>query len=318
VKIYRSLDEFKTLPFAVVTTGTFDGVHVGHQIIIKDVVSYAKQLGGESVLVTFFPHPRVVLQPESDLQLLTSIDERIELLKHTGLDHLLIIPFNKEFSRTSSLSFVRDILVNKIGTKKLIIGYDHHFGRNREGSFEHLLEFGPVYGFEVKEIAAQDVDNMKVSSTQIRKALLEGNTQKASTLLGYPYFFNGTVVEGKQIGRQLGYPTANIFWDEKRKLIPKHGVYLGRLFFKDNPAQFKYGMLNIGMKPTVGGTNLSIEIHLFDFEKDIYNKEVKLELLDKIRDEYSFEGLEALKNQIDKDKETCLKLISQYYSSAGV
>lgn len=299
----------------MVTTGTFDGVHVGHQTIIKDVVDYANEVGGESVLVTFFPHPRVVLQPESDLQLLTSIDERIQLLKTTGLDHLIIIPFDKEFSRTSSLSFVRDILVNCIGTKKLIIGYDHHFGRNREGSFEHLKEFGPVYGFDVKEIPAQDVDNMKVSSTQIRKALLTGDPKRAKILLGYPYFFTGEVVQGKQLGRLLGYPTANIKWEEERKLIPRHGVYLGKLYFTDNDISPKFGMLNIGLKPTVGGKTISIEVHLFDFEEDIYNKNVRLELLDKIRNEESFEGLEALKKQIDKDKVVCQKLISQYYSS---
>lgn len=312
MEVYRDLSEFITLKNAVVTTGTFDGVHLGHRAIIDNVVDIAKETGGESVLVTFHPHPRIVLQPNCNLQLLTSIEERIELLAKTGLDHLIVIPFDKEFSRLSSLEFVRDLLVNKVGTKKLVIGYDHHFGRNREGSFAHLKEFGPVYGFEVKEIPAQDVDSLKVSSTKVRYALEEGDAQLAEKLLGHPYSLTGEVVEGKKLGREIGFPTANIKVNETRKLIPKYGVYAVKVkYVVDHEAKYFYGMLNIGVKPTFDLKELSIEVHLFDFEGDLYGIMLEVFLLDRIREEVKFDNVIQLKEQLIIDKKQCLKLIQQ-------
>lgn len=312
MEVYRDISDFKTLKNAVVTTGTFDGVHLGHRAIIDNVVDIAKETGGESVLVTFHPHPRIVLQPNCNLQLLTSIEERIELLAKTGLDHLIVIPFDKEFSRLSSLEFVRDLLVNKVGTKKLVIGYDHHFGRNREGSFAHLKEFGPVYGFEVKEIPAQDVDSLKVSSTKVRYALEEGDAQLAEKLLGHPYSLTGEVVEGKKLGREIGFPTANIKVNETRKLIPKYGVYGVKVkYVVDHEAKYFYGMLNIGVKPTFDLKELSIEVHLFDFEGDLYGIMLEVFLLDRIREEVKFDNVIQLKEQLIIDKKQCLKLIQQ-------
>ena len=220
MKVYRGLEEFEKLDNAVVTTGTFDGVHQGHRKILDRLMEVAKKSNGESVLLTFFPHPRMVLQPESDLKLINTIDEKIKLLRKEGIDHLIIQPFTKEFSRTTSLEFVRDLLVNQIGTKKLVIGYDHHFGRNREGSFDHLKEFGPIYGFEVEEISVQDVDNVNVSSTKVRKALEEGEVDVAANYLGHSFFIEGEVVHGKKMGRELGYPTANLKIENPYKLIP--------------------------------------------------------------------------------------------------
>jgi len=316
VEVYRDLSEFKTLKNAVVTAGTFDGVHLGHQAIIKHVVDYASDSGGESVLVTFHPHPRIVLQPNCDLQLLTSIEERIALLSKTGLDHLIIIPFDKEFSRLSSLEFVRDLLVNKIGTKKLIIGYDHHFGRNREGSFAHLKEFGPVYGFEVREIPAQDVDSLKISSTQIRYALEEGDVKLAQKLLGHPYSLSGTVVEGKQLGRTIGFPTANLKVLENRKLIPKYGVYLAEVLFEiDGGVKSFFGMLNIGVKPTFGFEELTIEVNVFDFDGDLYGKQLDVVFIDRIRSEVKFNNIQELQAQLLIDKKQCLNIIHTNTSS---
>jgi riboflavin kinase/FMN adenylyltransferase len=313
VEVYRDISDFKTLKNAVVTTGTFDGVHLGHRAIIDNVIKIAKETGGESVLVTFHPHPRIVLQPNCNLQLLTSIEERIELLAETGLDHLIVIPFDKEFSRLSSLEFVRDLLVNKVGTKKLIIGYDHHFGRNREGSFAHLKEFGPVYGFEVKEIPAQDVDSLKVSSTKVRYALEEGDAQLAAKLLGHPYSLSGEVVEGKKLGREIGFPTANIKVNESRKLIPKYGVYAVKIkYVVDHETKYFYGMLNIGVKPTFDLKEFSIEVHIFDFDEDLYGMVLEIFLLDRIREEVKFDDVIQLKKQLIIDKEQCLKLIQQH------
>ncbi|NDH78594.1 MAG: riboflavin biosynthesis protein RibF, partial [Flavobacteriia bacterium] len=210
MKVYQSLAEFNPLDCAVATTGTFDGVHLGHKKILGQLVQMAHKVGGESVLLTFSPHPRLVLQPDTELKLLTSLEEKIGLLEQTGLDHVIIHPFTKEFSRTPSLEFVREILVNQIGVKQLVIGYDHHFGRNREGSFDHLKEFGPIYGFEVEEIPALDIDAVNISSTKIRSALTEGDVELAATYLGHPYIIGGEVIKGDQIGRTIGFPTANL------------------------------------------------------------------------------------------------------------
>jgi riboflavin kinase/FMN adenylyltransferase len=301
LKVYFSLDDFNKLDTAVVTTGTFDGVHIGHRKILEQLNHVARKNKGESVLLTFNPHPRIVLQPGIDLKLINSQTEKIELLKSCGIDHLIIHPFTKEFSRTTSLSFVRNILVNTIGAKKLVIGYDHHFGRNREGSFEHLKEFGPVYGFDVEEISAEDVKNITVSSTKIRKALLEGDLKTANDFLGYNFPLGGQVVEGEKIGNTLGFPTANIVADESYKILPADGVYAVEVHFPAAPEKRYFGMCNIGMRPTFSGKFKTIEAHIFNFNRNIYGEQIKLIFIDRLRGEHKFESMEKLKNQLQKD-----------------
>lgn len=296
----------------MVTTGTFDGVHLGHRKILKQLNQVAEKIGGESVLLTFFPHPRMVLQPDLELKLLNSQEEKIERLKSTGLDHLIIHPFSLEFSRTSSLDFVRNILVNQIGAKKLVIGYDHHFGRNREGSFAHLKEYGPVYGFEVEEIAAQDVDEVTVSSTKIREAIQNGEVERANEYLMYAFPLSGTVVKGEQIGRTLGYPTANIRVQDNYKIIPAKGVYAVRVNFPDRDQKAPVdGMCNIGIRPTFGGKFPSIEVHLFDFSEDLYGRQVEILFLKGLRSEMKFDGPEALKKQLAQDEAMARSFLAQ-------
>lgn len=291
----------------MVTTGTFDGVHIGHQHVIESLISSAKKMNGESTLLTFYPHPRIVLQQSSDLKLLNDLEEKIELLAQTGVDNLIIIPFTKAFSRLSSLNFVREVLVNKLGTKKLIIGYDHHFGRNREGSFEHLMEYGPLYGFEVEEIPVKDVEDVNISSTKIRESLVAGKVKEAENLLGYKYFLSGKVVKGKQIGAKMGFPTANIKVENTYKLIPLQGVYAVHVEVGGEQYQ---GMLNIGVRPTFTNENeVSIEVNLFNFSADIYDESLKLIFVDRIRDEKSFESSTDLIAQLEKDKVNCIKVL---------
>lgn len=306
MKVYQGLDEFEKIEKAVVTTGTFDGVHIGHRTILDRLIEVAKNVNGESVLLTFFPHPRMVLQPDSDLKLINTIDEKIRLLESAGIDHLIIHPFTKEFSRTTSMEFVRDILVNKIGTSKLVIGYDHHFGRNREGSFEHLKEFGPLYGFDVEEIPVQDVENVNVSSTKIRRALEQGDVKIAANYLGHPFQLIGKVIHGDKRGRLLGFPTANLELQEAYKLVPANGVYAVKVLRVD---QVMFGMLNIGIKPTVSNANeISIEVNIFDFDQEIYDEELTIHFLERIRDEQKFENKEALIAELQKDREKVLSL----------
>lgn len=308
MKIYYNIDEFNTTKKSVTTTGTFDGVHLGHNVILNKLKQAAQIFGGETVILTFFPHPRMVLQPENtDLRLLNTIEERIELFKKTGIDHLIIHPFSKEFSRLTSIEFVRDILVSKLNTHKLVIGYDHHFGRNREGSFKHLKEYGPLYGFEVEEIPAQDIEHVNISSTKVRNSLNEGNIKVANQFLGYHYFIKGTVIDGDKIGRKIGFPTANIKVNDWYKLIPANGVYAVNIILN----KIKYdGMLNIGNRPTLKGNNTSIEVNIFNFNADIYNNEIKIEFIDRIRDEQRFEKLDDLKQQLEIDKKTSIQLLS--------
>lgn len=308
LKVHYGLHDFSTLECAVATTGTFDGVHLGHQKILRQLVQKAAKVGGESVLFTFDPHPRKVLQPDIELSLLNSIDEKIRLLEKTGLDHLIIQPFTKEFSRTPSLEFVREIMVGQIGVKHLVIGYDHHFGRNREGSFEHLMEFGPIYGFDVEEIKALDIDTVNVSSTKIRKALSTGQVDLALEYLGHPYALNGEVVEGDKIGRTIGFPTANIKLHFADKLIPADGVYAGWAVHRGTryPA-----MANIGRRPTVGSIKRSIEVHLLEQDLALYGEQLTFELHQKIRDIVHFESLEALTEQLHRDKASTQTLLAQ-------
>lgn len=310
MKVYHSIDEFNTCSNAVVTTGTFDGVHVGHRRILQRLVEVAKQVNGESVLLTFHPHPRTVLQPDLELKLLTNLDEKIRLLEATGLDHLIIHPFTLDFSRTSSLEFVRNLIVNKIGAKHLVIGYDHHFGRNREGSFDHLVEFGPVYGFDVEEIPAQDVDDVKVSSTKIRAALSEGDVESAAAYLTYPFLLTGRVVKGDQIGQTIGFPTANLEINDPNKLIPADGVYAVKVNFPQRSDELALGMCNIGHRPTVHGTERRIEVNILDFDGNLYGEKLVIEFVSRIRSEQKFESVDELKNQLKKDEEDARRALA--------
>lgn len=308
MNIYRHINEFCFQKNVVLTAGTFDGVHLGHKKIIDKVVQSAKKIDGESVILTFFPHPRMVLYPEgNDLKLLNTIEEKIELLQQLGVDHLIIHPFSVEFSRITSLDFVREILVNKLNTKKLVIGYDHQFGKNREGSFEHLKEYGPLYGFEVEEIPAQEIQQINISSTKIRNSLLIGEIQAANQFLGYHYFINGTVVEGSQVGRQMGFPTANIEVAEDYKLIPGNGVYAVKIVLENS---IYNGMLNIGTRPTIKGNNVTIEVNIFNFNQEIYNKPIRIEFFEKIRNEVKFNELAELQQQLNHDKQKVLQLFA--------
>ncbi len=308
MKVYQSIEEFKPLAHAVSTIGTFDGVHSGHQKIISRLCEMAGNEKGESVVLTFFPHPRMVLQPDdNNLKMLTTMSERIELLKRSGVDHLIIQPFNKEFSRQSAVEFVRDILVNIIGTKTLVIGYDHHFGRNREGSFKDLEEMAPMYGFRLEEIPKHVINELAVSSTKIRNSLLTGDVKTANRLLGYAFSLTGKVVDGDKIGRTLGFPTANISIAEPYKIIPATGIYA--VLVKVDEELHK-GMLYIGYRPVVQGKRLSVEVNIFDFNENIYNHTISIMLKARVRDDIHLSSLEELKKKMIEDKLVATKLLA--------
>lgn len=308
MKVYSSLDQFSRLEKAVVTIGTFDGVHAGHQHIIRRMRELAARDGGETVVLTFFPHPRTVLQPDDDsLKLITTIEERERLLREAGIDHLIVQPFSKEFSRISATEFVRDVLVNAIGTSTLVIGYDHRFGRNREGSYKDLEVMAPVYGFQLEEIPAALVNEMAVSSTKIRKSLLEGDVAGAAELLGHPFSFSGTVVEGDHIGRSIGFPTANLRIEAPYQLIPAEGIYAVRA---DYAGRRLNGMLYIGNRPVVQGTTRSIEVNLFDFDENIYGKSLRIWFHARIREDRNLPDLDALRRQLEQDRLDATKLLS--------
>lgn len=309
VKVYTNIEDFKSIPNPVVTTGTFDGVHLGHQKIISRLKEIAKTENGETVLLTFYPHPRMVLFPDdNELKMLNTQQEKIALLEQYGIDHLIIYPFTKEFSRLTSVEFVRNILVNTIQTKRLVIGYNHHFGRNREGSFEHLKEYGPLYGFDVEEIPAKDIDSIEISSTKIRNALLSGDVKTANNYLGHNFSITGKVVGGKKLGRTIGYPTANIDINDKYKIIPADGVYAVNVI---HDGKIFEGMLNIGNNPTVEGKGRSIEVNIFNFDKEIYGDDATIIFIERLRDEVKFNGLEQLKEQLSKDKENAIQALSK-------
>ncbi len=308
MKVYTQIEDFKNVKNPVVTTGTFDGVHLGHQKIISRLKDVASEEHGETVLLTFYPHPRMVLFPDdNELKLLNTQLEKIQLLENYGIDHLIIYPFTKEFSRLTSVEFVRNVLVNNIHTKRLVIGYNHHFGRNREGSFDHLKEFGPVYGFDVEEIPAKDIDHIEISSTKIRQALQAGEVKVAATFLGHTYSLSGKVVEGRQLGRTIGYPTANIVIEDNFKLIPADGVYAVNVGIRGEMYQ---GMLNIGNNPTVLGKGRSIEVNIFDFNQNIYGDDATIYFIERLRDEIKFSGLDALKVALAEDKKNALKILN--------
>lgn len=307
MEIIHSIFDFKPTQKSIVTIGTFDGVHIGHQKIIQELIDEAKASNKKSVLLTFFPHPRMVLQKDVSIKLINTIDERGKHLENLGLDYLIIHPFSKEFSRLTALDFVRDILVNQLNTSKLIIGYDHHFGKNREGNIEQLTEYSHLYDFTVQEILAQDIDEVSVSSTKIRKALASGELKTANKYLGYPFSITGVVVNGKQLGGKIGFPTANIDIAETYKLVPKTGVYVVKSTINNNTV---FGMMNIGNRPTVNGEHQTIEVHFFDFNQDLYQKELTIELLYFLRDEHKFNSVDDLIIQLKTDKENSLNYIN--------
>lgn len=299
MKEYTAASAFKSDRRSVVTIGTFDGVHLGHQAILKRLTATAKIHDLDSVLLTFFPHPRMVLQKDAEIKLINTLSEKKELLKKTGLDHLVIHPFTKQFSRLTALEYVRDILVHQLKAKKIIIGYDHRFGRNRNADINDLREYGKTYGFEVEEISAQELDDVAVSSTKIRKALGAGDITTANSFLGYHFMVSGTVVKGKGLGRTWQYPTANIAVDESYKFIPQNGVYVTQAKID---GQVYFGMTSIGTNPTVGGKHTSIETYFLDMEKDLYDRDLTIEFLTHIRDEENFESVDLLREAIQKDE----------------
>ena len=307
MKVIQSIAAFNSSEKTIVTIGTFDGIHIGHQKILKNLIRTANNEGKKSVLLTFFPHPRMVLQKENKILLLNTIKEKSSLLEKMGLDYLIIHPFSREFSRLTALEFVRDILVNKLNTSRLIIGYDHHFGKNREGNIHQLKEYSLLYDFKVEEIPAQDIDDVSVSSTRIRTALKDGNLKTANNYLGYHYMLNGTVVSGKKLGGAIGFPTANLEIKEPYKLVPKTGVYIIKTHI--NTVLYT-GIMNIGFNPTVLGKHQTIEAHLFDFNEDLYGKEITIEFIYFLREEHKFESVEELVVQLNIDKENAISYLS--------
>jgi riboflavin kinase/FMN adenylyltransferase len=300
MKIYHNIDEFVPLENAVVTIGTFDGVHVGHRKIISGIKELAENTGGETVLLTFFPHPRMILYPEDEnIKLINTINEKAELLEQHGIDHLIITPFSRDFSNQTAEEYIRDVLVNKIGTKKIVIGYDHRFGKDRQGGLNDLLRLGPVYGFDVVEIPEQDINEVAISSTRVREALLKSDIELANAFLGYPFFINGTVIRGDQLGRQIGYPTANIIIEERYKLIPSDGIFAVKVRIA---GEVYKGMAYIGTRPTINGLTHNIEVNIFDFDHDIYNQQISMEFHNFVREDIKFASLDELKMQLAKDK----------------
>ena len=308
MKIYHHVDVFEKVKKPVLTTGTFDGVHVGHQAIIQRINQIAKAINGESVMMTFHPHPRMVLHPhDHDLKLLNTQQEKTEQLERAGLEHLVIQPFTKDFSRKSALEYVRELLVDGIRPAVVVVGYDHRFGRNREGDFHQLQEFGEMFDFKVEEISAQTVEDIRVSSTKIRKALIKGDVKSANHFLGYNYPLSGIVIEGDGIGEKIGFPTANLQMEGMHKLLPANGVYAIQAIIDG----FTYGgMLNIGVRPTVNRSGkLRAEANVFDFHGDLYQKEIRLRLIARIRDEMKFNSIDALKVQISNDQASIRNLL---------
>lgn len=286
------------------TIGTFDGVHVGHQKIIKQLVSIAKKEQLQALVMTFFPHPRMVVQEDTSIKLINTIDEKADLMQNLGVDHLVVKAFTKDFSRLTALEYVRDVLVNKLHIKHIIVGYDHHFGRNRTANIKDLREYGSFYGFKVTEITAHEVGDVTVSSTKIRKALGNGEIKIANQFLGYNFMLSGKVVKGRGLGKTIQFPTANLQIDNAYKLIPKKGVYLVKAIL-DN--QLVYGMMNIGTNPTVSSSNeLSIEVFFFNFDKSLYGLHLTVQLIDRIREELKFSGLDALRVQLESDSQVAL------------
>jgi len=290
----------------IVTIGTFDGVHIGHRKIINELIQKAKDHDLKSVLLTFFPHPRMVLQKDADIKLINTLDEKSHILENLGLDYLIVEKFTEQFSRITAVEFVRDILVNKLNAKQVIIGYNHRFGRNRAANINDLTEFAQTFDFKVHQIPAQDIDEVAISSTKIRIALNEGDIVKANSYLGYEFMLTGTIIKGKGLGKTIGFPTANLNIKESYKLIPKNGVYAVSCLINDKRV---FGMMNIGVNPTVNGEGQTKEVHLFDFEEDLYGRKVQVDMHARLRDEQKFESIDDLKAQLNKDKEATLQIL---------
>ncbi|WP_281231477.1 bifunctional riboflavin kinase/FAD synthetase [Flavobacterium gelatinilyticum] len=308
MKLFHSINDFHSTKKTILTLGTFDGVHIGHKKILERITQNTENGKYESLVLTFFPHPRMVLQEKSEIKLLNTISEKTKLLEATRIENLIIHPFDENFSRLTAEEFVHSILVDQFQIHKIIIGHDHRFGRNRTANIDHLIAFGTEYGFEVEQITAQEIQDVSVSSTKIRNALNEGNMTLANDYLGYEYFLTGEVVKGKQLGRTIGFPTANIQINEEYKLIPKTGVYVVRALI-DN--QEVFGMMNIGFNPTVNGQKQTIEVNLFDFDTDIYGKKIEVSLLQYLRDEQKFGSVDLLKTQLNQDKQNALAFVSR-------
>jgi len=308
LKIVNSIKSFSANKPTIVTIGTFDGVHLGHKKILEQIVENAHSQNCESLVLTFFPHPRTILQADSEMKQLNTLAEKTNLLSALGIDNLVIHPFDAAFSRLTAEEFVKQDLVDTFKIKKIIIGHDHRFGRNRTANIDDLIEFGNKFGFEVEEISAKEINEVSISSTKIRNALTEGNIELANNYLGYYYSLTGIVSKGKQLGRTIGFPTANIKIVEEYKLIPQNGVYI----VQSNLDGIMYhGMMNIGTRPTVDGTTQTIEIHFFDFQKELYNQKITISLLHRMRSEQKFKSVDALKKQLDKDKITALAIIKK-------
>jgi len=308
MKIYSNIQDFPRINNAVVTIGSFDGVHMGHQKILKRLRESANDIGGETVILSFFPHPRMILHPEdSNIKMITTIDERSELLEKHQIDHLIITPFTRDFSNLSPEEYIKQVLVDQIGIKRIVVGYDHRFGKDRQGCLDDLQRLGPECGFEVEEISEQDINDVAVSSTRIRKAILAGDVKTAREFLGYPFRITGKVVKGDQLGRKLGYPTANLFVEQPYKLIPSDGIYAVTVLINGKEYQ---GMCYIGSRPTINGMRRNIEVNIFDFDEDIYWMNIRLNFLHFIRGDAKFDSLEDLSVQIGKDKEAVLRLLN--------
>lgn len=309
MKVYHDIKDFRKIPNAIVTIGTFDGVHLGHQAVFKQMVDKARQIGGETVVITFFPHPRIVISPNDNrLRLITSQEDKIEHLRRSNIDNLIIINFTKEFSHTSSEDFIKDYVVRYIQPAILVIGYDHHFGSNRSGDFDTLSKLGMEFHFAVEKINEQDIEDITISSTKIRYALQQGDIKLANKLLGYSYSTSGIVTHGDSIGRTLGFPTANISIKPEYQLIEKTGVYatIAKVDGKDYPS-----MTYIGRRPTISnGLPTSTETYIMDFDGDLYGKEIRVTFVDRVRDEMTFDNLERLKSQIQEDKANIIRILS--------
>lgn len=308
LNVFPSISEFNSTKKTIVTIGTFDGVHIGHQKIIEKLIQETKKADCESLILTFFPHPRMVLNGSSSIKLLNTINEKSSLLEKMGLDNLVVHPFDKKFSNLSAKEFVKTILVDSFNIKKIIIGYDHRFGNNRAANIDDLISFGKKYDFEVEQISAQEIDSVSVSSTKIRDAITDGNMIVANEFLGYDYILSGKIITGKQLGRTIGFPTANIKIEENYKLIPKNGVYIVKSHLQEKTV---FGIMNIGLNPTVNGEDLSIEVHFLDFDADLYNKNITVSVIARIRDEQKFTSIDLLKAQIQEDKNYAISFIKK-------
>jgi riboflavin kinase/FMN adenylyltransferase len=308
LQVFDSIAAFNSRKKTIITIGTFDGVHIGHRKIIDRVVRDAAEKGLESIILTFFPHPRIVLHGADGIKLLNTVDEKTMLLEKTGLQNLIIHPFDEAFANLTAKQFVEDILVKQLNIAKIIIGHDHRFGKNRDAGIDDLIGFGHEFGFEVEQIPAQEIDDVSVSSTKIRNALSEGKIDLANDYLGYDYFLTGTVVKGRQLGRTIGFPTANIQIGESYKLIPKNGIYIAQSVIDGKIVR---GMLSIGTNPTVGGQDLSIEVYYLGFDADLYGKTIAVSMLHFIRDEENFASIDELKAAISNDEAITLAYFSK-------